>query len=117
MAADRYAEIADDVICTMSWVDENAPSPVVFGVDAEGARIIVGDLVKSADREAAYELATSASGQRFAAITAAAVAVGNAIPRAVAAAPSATGPERVQAAVTSDRGGSQAPDTPVGFGR
>ncbi|WP_064444929.1 hypothetical protein [Rhodococcus sp. YH3-3] len=117
MAADRYAEIADEVICTMSWVDENAPSPVVFGVDAEGARIIVGDLVKSADREAAYELATSASGQRFAAITAAAVAVGNAIPRAVAAAPSATGPERVQAAVTSDRGGSQAPDTPVGFGR
>lgn len=117
MAADRYAEIADDVICTMSWVDENAPSPVVFGVDAEGARIIVGDLVKSAGREAAFELATSATGRRFAAITAAAVAVGNAIPRGVAAAPSATGPERVQGAVTSDRGGSQAPDTPVGFGR
>ncbi|MCQ4152402.1 hypothetical protein [Rhodococcus qingshengii] len=46
------------------------------------------------------------------------IAVGNAIPRAaVAATPSATGPERVQAAVTSDRAGSQAPDTPVGFGR
>ena len=117
MAADRYAEIADEVICTMSWVDESAPSPVVFGVDAEGARIIVGDVVKSADREAALELATSATGRRFAAVTAAAVAVGNAIPRVAAAAPSATGPERVQAAVAADRGGDHAPEAPVGFGR
>ncbi|MDF9277644.1 hypothetical protein P4U43_07570, partial [Arthrobacter sp. EH-1B-1] len=67
MAADRYAEIADEVICTMSWVDEGAPSPVVFGVDAAGARIIRGDLVKSAASEAAAELAASAVGRRFAA--------------------------------------------------
>ena len=118
MAADRYAEIADEVICTMSWVDEAAPSPVVFGVDAAGARVIRGDLVSSAATEAKVELAASATGRRFAAITAAAVAVGNAIPAATAsAAPSGAGPERVDAAVAADRGGNSAPETPVGFGR
>jgi hypothetical protein len=117
MAADRYAEITDEVICTMSWVDEGAPSPVVFGVDAVGARIIRGDLVKSAAREAVIELAASATGRRFAAVTAAAVAVANAIPVAAPAGPIATGPERVEAAVTANRGGTSAPETPVGFGR
>lgn len=118
MAADRYAEIADEVICTMSWVDEAAPSPVVFGVDAAGARVIRGDLVSSAATEAKVELAASATGRRFAAITAAAVAVGNAIPAAAAsAAPPGAGPERVDAAVAADRGGNSAPETPVGFGR
>lgn len=116
MAADRYAEIADEVICTMSWVDEGAPSPVVFGVDAAGARIIRGDLVKSAASEAAAELAASAVGRRFAAVTAAAVAVANKIPRSAAATTVAAGPERVDAAVISDRGGRHAPETPVGFG-
>lgn len=118
MAADRYAEIADEVICTMSWVDEAAPSPVVFGVDAAGARVIRGDLVSNAATEAKVELAASATGRRFAAITAAAVAVGNAIPAATAsAAPLGAGPERVDAAVAADRGGNSAPETPVGFGR
>jgi beta-lactamase superfamily II metal-dependent hydrolase len=116
MAADRYAEIVDEVICTMSWVDEGAPSPVVFGVDAAGARIIRGDLVKSAASEAAAELAASAVGRRFAAVTAAAVAVANNIPRSAAATTGAAGPERVDAAVNSDRGGRHAPETPVGFG-
>ena len=118
MAADRYAEIADEVICTMSWVDEAAPSPVVFGVDAAGARVIRGDLVSNAATEAKVELAASATGRRFAAITAAAVAVGNAVPAATAsAAPLGAGPERVDAAVAADRGGNSAPETPVGFGR
>jgi hypothetical protein len=116
MAADRYAEIADDLICTMSWVDEGAPSPVVFGVDAMGARVIRGDLVASSASEAKAELAASATGRRFAAITAAAVSVANAIPAATATAPSTPGSERVDAAVTADRGGNSAPETPVGFG-
>lgn len=116
MAADRYAEIADEVICTMSWVDEGAPSPVVFGVDAAGARIVRGDLVKSARSEAMIELAASAVGRRFAAITAAAVAVANDIPHVAAAATGGVA-DPVEAAVAADRGGSGAPDTPVGFGR
>ncbi|MFC7375386.1 hypothetical protein ACFQRD_08955 [Brachybacterium sp. GCM10030268] len=118
MAADRYAEIADEVICTMSWIDEATPSPVVFGVDAAGARVIRGDIVSSAATEAKVERAASATGHRFAAITAAAVAVGNAIPAATAnSAPLGAGPERVDAAVAADRGGNSAPETPVGFGR
>lgn len=117
MAADRYAEIADEVICTMSWVDEGAPSPVVFGVDAAGARIIRGDLVMSAASEAVVELAASAVGRRFAAVTAAAVAVANGIPRSAAASSRGAGPGRVDAAVSADRGGGSAPETPVGFGR
>lgn len=118
MAADRYLEIADEVICTMSWVDEGAPMPVVFGVDATGARIIRGDLVHGAAREAELELKAAAFGGRFAAVTASAVAVAHAIPVAAAAATAgATGPERVQKAVTADRGGASAPETPVGFGR
>ncbi|WP_344780386.1 hypothetical protein [Microbacterium kribbense] len=116
MAADRYEEIADEVICTMSWVDEGAPSPVVFGVDTAGARIIRGELVKSAASEAVVELAASAVGRRFAAITAAAVAVASEIPRSAAAVAPLTGPERVDMAVSVDRGGSRAPETPVGFG-
>lgn len=117
MAADRYAEIADEVICTMSWVDEGAPSPVVFGVDAAGARIIRGELVALSATEAARELAHSAVGRRFAAITAAAVAVATAIPTAASASTGESGADRVDAAVAADRGGSDAPDNPVGFGR
>lgn len=116
MAADRYEEIADEVICTMSWVDEGAPSPVVFGVDMAGSRIIRGDLVKSAPSEAKVELAASAVGRRFAAVTAAAVVVANEIPRSAAASTVSTGAERVDAAVSADRGGNRAPETPVGFG-
>lgn len=117
MAADRYSEIVDEVICTMSWVDEDAPSPVVFSVDSSGAQIV---------RAAAVELATRAietktrevviTGRRLAAVTAAATLVAQSLP-AVASADPATGPERVQAAIAVDRGGESAPDSPVGFGR
>lgn len=117
MAADRYAEIADELICTMSWVDEGAPSPVVFGVDDAGARIIRGELVSLSAVEASRELAHAAVGRRFAAITAAAVAVANAIPTTAAASVGERGTDRVDAAVAADRGGSEAPDNPVGFGR
>lgn len=116
MAADRYTEIADEVVCTMSWGDEAAPSPVVFGVDATGGRIIRGDLVKSAASEAVIELEASAVGHRFAAVTAAAVAVASEAPRSRASA-TQVGADRVDEAVTADRGGISAPETPVGFGR
>lgn len=117
MAADRYAEIADELICTMSWVNESVPSPVVFGVDADGARIIRGDLVKNAGSEAVLELSHSAVGRRFAAVTAAAVAVGNAIPVAAFATSSPSGPDLIDSAVAADRGADSAPDVAVGFGR
>lgn len=116
MAADRYAEIADEVICTMSWVDETAPSPVVFGVDADGARIIRGELLAKSAQEAVVELTASAAGGRFAAITAAAVSLAHALPHTAVAAPQ-PGPARVQDAIDADRGGGSAPENPVGFGR
>jgi hypothetical protein len=109
-AADRYSEIADDFICTMSWGDEAAPSPVVVGVDADGATVVSEP---SADLAAARSSARP--GARLAAVTAAAVTVAKSLPSA--AADTATGPDRVSTAVNTDRGGDKAPDTPVGFGR
>ena len=42
MAADRYREIveAGSFVCTMEWPSADDPSPVIFGVDADGARIL-----------------------------------------------------------------------------
>jgi hypothetical protein len=116
MAADRYAEIADELICTMSWIDEAAPSPVIFGVDAHGARVIRGDLLEKSAQEAALELSMSAVGRRFAAVTAAAVSLAHALP-ARAAAADFSGVDPVQDAVAVDRGGQKAPENPIGFGR
>jgi beta-lactamase superfamily II metal-dependent hydrolase len=116
MAADRYAEIADELICTMSWVDELAPSPVVFGVDAYGARVIRGELLEKSAQEAALELSMSSVGRRFAAVTAAAVSLAHALP-ATAVASEFSGVDRVQDAIAADRGGQSAPENPIGFGR
>jgi hypothetical protein len=110
-AADRYSEIADEVICTMSWVDEAAPSPVVFGVDAAGAGIVREPVVRLSAREALMSGAAS----RMTVVTAAAIAVARSLPARRSDEP--IGPERVQAAVAADRGGESAPDAPVGFGR
>ncbi|BDT94115.1 hypothetical protein IFM12275_40910 [Nocardia sputorum] len=100
-AANRYSEISDDVICTMSWVDEDAPSPVVLGVDASGPSVVREAEIKSASR-----LRT---------LTAAAASLAS-----VLASPGhdrfVSGPDRVDQAVASDRGGENAPDTAVGFG-
>lgn len=114
-AADRYSEIVDEVICTMSWVDEGAPSPVVFGVDVSGARIVRETVVELAASSAVTKSAAAFAGRRLAAVTAAAVSLAELLPSHAAS--EASGPERVQAAVTADRGGESAPDTPVGFGR
>lgn len=115
-ARDRYQEIAE-LICTMSWGDEKAPSPVVFGVDASGARI-VRESVSALSASAGFaRSATLPSRRRLAAVTSAAVTVAQALPAAVAAQSQPTGPERVQDAIAADRGGASAPAAPVGFGR
>lgn len=116
-AADRYSEIADELICTMSWVDDEAPSPVIFGVGASGVGVIQGAVVELSAKEASREAAAFATGRRFAAVTAAAVDLAKSLPPSAAQSAFASGPERVQAAVAEDRGGSSAPETPVGFGR
>lgn len=116
MAADRYAEIADELICTMSWMDELAPSPVVLGVDAFGARVIRGELLAKSAQKAALELSSSAVGRRFAAVTAAAVSLAHALP-AAAAGTEISGVDQVQDAIAADRGGQSAPENPIGFGR
>lgn len=120
MAADRYEEIVDELINTMSWLDVNEPSPVVFGVTADGAAIIRDEVVEaSASTVLAAGLATSSS-PRLDRIAAAATTVAKAVK---AARPNAvvsdrrTGPERVQDALAADRGGESAPRTAVGFGQ
>lgn len=115
MAAERYSEMADELICTMSWIDEGRPSPVVFGVDSAGARIIRGELVAKSADEAIRELAATATGRRFAAITAAAVSLAEALPSQTVTG-GGTGPERIESAIAKDRGGKRAPENPVGFG-
>ncbi|MDV7357680.1 hypothetical protein ACH47B_22765 [Rhodococcus sp. NPDC019627] len=115
-ARDRYQEIAE-LICTMAWGDEQAPSPVIFGVDASGARI-VRESVSALTASAGFaKSADTASRRRLGAVTAAAVAVAQALPETTSAATQPTGPERVQDAIAADRGGASAPDSPVGFGR
>jgi len=115
-ARDRYQEIAE-LICTMSWGEESAPSPVVFGVDALGPRII-RESVSALSASAGFAKSASLpSRRRLAAVTAAAVTVAQALPAAAAAESQRTGAERVQDAIATDRGGASAPDAPVGFGR
>ena len=114
-AANRYEEIADDLICTMAWPNAFAPVPVVFVVDAQGARIVREETIELAASEALTKSAQHAFGRRLAAVTAAASIVADAV--AAQAANGATGPERVREAIASDRGGDKAPETAVGFGR
>jgi len=114
-AADRYSEIANEVICTMSWVDETAPAPVVFGVDSTGAGVVRESVVELAASKSARGAALTGAGARLAAVTAAAVTLAKSLP--AQGAETASGPELVQQAVSADRGGDKAPDAPVGFGR
>ncbi|OXR47128.1 hypothetical protein B7C42_00250 [Nocardia cerradoensis] len=100
-AADRYAEISDETICTMSWGDEKAPSPIILGIDATGARIV-------------REIDISAA-SRLAAVTAAATSLASALPSLAPETEDTTDP--IEDAVISDRGGERAPDQAVGFGQ
>ena len=114
-AANRYAEIADEFICTMAWPNTSTPFPVVFTVDAHGARIVQQETVKLAARETRTKSGPRLFGHRLAAVTAAAsLADDSAGVQEVAG---ATGPERVRHAIVADRGGDKAPGTAVGFGQ
>lgn len=102
-AANCYNTIVDrELICTMTWDDEVAPSPVIFTVDEHIAEITpADDLV--------------AQPTRLASVTRAAVRVASQLPLEVT--PSPSGIERIHDAIESDRGGQSAPSNPVGFGR
>lgn len=117
-AADRYAEIADDFVCTMSWLDADSPVPVVFAVDAEGARLVREETVELV-REMAVNAAAPRPGRRLAAVMAAAAAVATAIGTTRAAADARrnpSGPDKLRRAIQVGRGGT-APAKPIGFGR
>lgn len=115
-ARDRYREIGD-FICTMSWGDEDAPFPVVFGVDASGARVVHGTVSALAASAGFAKSAATPSRRRLAAVTSAAVSVAQALPMNPAAESQQSGPERVQDAIATDRGDANAPSAPIGFGR
>ncbi|MEU3626691.1 hypothetical protein [Amycolatopsis coloradensis] len=117
-AANRYAEIADEFVCTMSWPDVDAPVPVVFAVDASGAHLVREDTVELA-HEAATKAAAPRSGRRLAAVAAAAAAVATAFAAAQTRAEArgdGAGADRLRRAIDVGRGGA-APASPVGFGR
>jgi beta-lactamase superfamily II metal-dependent hydrolase len=118
MAADRYKEYADRFICTMEWPSVEDPSPVVLGVDENGAQIVEDEVVELSAKSA--EVAKAAgTRRRLSEVAAAATAAGRFAGGVVTAAQTAsmTGTERVQAAIRADRGSQEAPTTAVGFGR
>jgi len=114
-AADRYRDYASRFLCTMEWPTVEDPSPVVFGVDAAGARIFEDAVVESLAKDA---LTAGARG-RLTEVAVAATAAGRyARGRVhVAATAGMSGTERVRAAVAADRGTDEAPKAAVGFGR
>ncbi|MGB3764645.1 MAG: hypothetical protein WA966_15630 [Ornithinimicrobium sp.] len=125
-AYNRYSEVVDEVIVTMSWPSGDAVAPVVFAVDENGARIIREEDVEEAAEALLSKSLTHASrslpmGRRLAAVAAAATLASAGEGSAAAmSAGGGTGEgrssvERLRAAITSDRGGDAAPP-PVGFG-
>jgi hypothetical protein len=116
-AANRYKEIADEFVCTMSWPDADAPVPVVFAVDASGARLVREDIVELA-RAMAVKAASPRPGRRLAAVTAAAAAVATtfAAESAAGTPQDVSGPDRLRKAIDIGRGGA-APASTLGFGR
>ena len=135
-AADRYAELADEVICTMEWPTVDAPEPVVFTVDADGGRIVREDTLALSATEA--KAAAGRGRPRLVEVAAAAATVAEdiaawrttraeSVPAASASpapAPSPadrpaagrTGPEQIRDGLAADRGGRTPPATTVGFG-
>jgi hypothetical protein len=114
-AADRYKEYAGRFICTMEWPSQEDPSPVVLGVDADGAHIIEDDTVELSAKSA---LVAMGHRNRLTEVAAAATAAGRFAAGTITVTETAgmTGPERVRSAVATDRGAQQAPATAVGFG-
>ena len=116
MAADRYKEYAERFICTMEWPSVDAPSPVVLAIDSTGANIVDDKVVELASKSAAL---AHAKRSRLSEVAAAANAAGKiAFESMTRSQPDTrTGTERVDDAISTDRGSDAAPTTTVGFGR
>lgn len=122
MAADRYQEYADRFICTMEWPSVDDPSPVVLGIDENGAQIVEDTVVELSAKSA--DVAKASGRRRLSEVAAAASRAGVLAREAGLAAASAgtagagvaTGTDRVRDAVRTDRGSQDAPTTTVGFG-
>ncbi|MFB4304385.1 hypothetical protein [Actinomadura sp. NTSP31] len=112
-AADEYEDIVEELICTMEWPDADAPAPVVFAVDADGARVLREAAVPSP--RAAAEAKALRHGRRLAIVASAAAAVGRDI--AATRRQDSGGTDRIRAAITADRGANTVAPPPVGFGR
>lgn len=115
MAADRYREIADDFLVTMDWLDINKPSPIVFGVTADGAAIVRDETVELA-AESAFASHAAAEPSRLAKVLARASIVAEIVAAGGSAATVVGGTDLIRETTTADRGGEKAPETAVGFG-
>lgn len=116
MAADRYKDYAERFICTMEWPSVEAPSPVVLAVDSTGANIVEDEVVELASKSAAL---AHAKRSRLSEVAAAANAAGKIAFESMTRSQADTraGTERVNDAISADRGTDAAPTTTVGFGR
>jgi hypothetical protein len=130
-AKDRYLQIVDDAghfICTQEWPDLDQPTPVIFGLGADGLTLLDPSVLD--DHERALSRAAKAAGERAlpdAAPTGVLIMLALAAAAGLArwlksrrVAPSQDqepGLDRAQRAVTAARGRDAAPRQPVGFGR
>lgn len=114
-AADRYKEYVDRFICTMEWPTADDPSPVLLVVDSTGANVVEDDVVELMSKSAAL---AHAKRSRLSEVAAAANAAGKvAFASMTRGRPdSRTGTERIDDAISTDRGSDAAPTTTVGFG-
>jgi beta-lactamase superfamily II metal-dependent hydrolase len=122
-AYNRYREVVDEVIVTMSWPAGDAVAPVVFVVDPTGAHIVREEAVEEAaeivlSKAMSHGDVALPMGRRLAAVAAAA-SVASAGPAGLSASARdpRSGLEQLREALSADRGGDQAPQVPVGFGR
>jgi hypothetical protein len=115
MAADRYKDYAARLICTMEWPSVEDPSPVVLGIDENGAQIVEDEVIELSAKSAE----AAGTRRRLSEVATAATAAGRFAAGIVTTAQTAsmTGAERVRAAIKADRGSQEAPTTTVGFGR
>lgn len=119
MAADRYKDYANRFICTMEWPSVADPSPVVLGIDANGAQIVEDQVVELSAKSAQVAKTAGRKRSRLSEVAAAATAAGRYAAGVVTVPETGgmTGTNRVQAAIRADRGSEAAPTTAVGFGR
>ncbi len=126
----RYLQILDNAaqfVCTQEWPSPDQPAPVVFGLDADGLRLLdpvgadAADLAVTAEKVAGDRAVPvrAATGVLIALAAAAAAGLTRWASKRRAAARQDGGPglDRVQRAVTDARGREAAPRQPVGFGR